>query len=71
MDNKYTGVVKWFNTERGFGFIEQDGAGDDLFVHYTAIQEDGFKNLEDGQAVAFTIEETEKGLQAKNVEKVE
>ena len=70
MPEKYTGLVKWFNTERGFGFIEQDGEGEDLFVHYTAILEEGFRNLEDGQAVAFNIEQTEKGLQAKEVEKI-
>jgi len=66
-----TGTVKWFDTKKGFGFIEQDGEGDDAFVHYSAINEDGFKNLKEGQQVEFEIEETEKGLQAVNVTKTE
>ena len=61
------GQVKWFNEKKGFGFIEQDG-GKDLFVHYTAIQGDGFKSLREGQKVRFEIEETSKGLSAKNVQ---
>ena len=61
------GQVKWFNEKKGFGFIEQDG-GKDLFVHYTAIQGDGFKSLKEGQRVRFEIEETPKGPKAKNVE---
>ncbi len=60
------GRVKWFNERRGFGFIERDG-GDDLFVHYSAIQADGFKTLEEGQEVEFDIIEGPKGLQASNV----
>ena len=61
------GQVKWFNEKKGFGFIEQDG-GKDLFVHYTAIQGDGFKSLKEGQRVRFEIEETAKGPKAKNVQ---
>lgn len=61
------GQVKWFNEKKGFGFIEQDG-GKDLFVHYTAIQGDGFKFLKEGQKVRFEIEETPKGPKAKNVQ---
>jgi cold shock protein len=62
------GKVKWFNEKKGFGFIEQDGGEKDLFVHYTAIQGDGFKSLREGQKVRFEIEETSKGLNAKNVQ---
>ena len=61
------GQVKWFDQKKGFGFIEQNG-GEDLFVHYTAIQGDGFKSLQEGQKVRFEIEETPKGLKAKNVQ---
>ena len=64
------GQVKWFNEKKGFGFIEQDG-GKDLFVHYTAIQGDGFKSLKEGQRVRFEIEETPKGPKAKNVQTIE
>jgi len=61
-----TGKVKWFNTEKGFGFIEVDG-GNDVFVHYSAIQGDGFKTLEEGQSVSFDIVEGNRGPQAANV----
>ncbi|MCB5935572.1 cold-shock protein [Caldibacillus thermoamylovorans] len=60
------GKVKWFNTEKGFGFIEVDG-GNDVFVHYSAIQGDGFKTLEEGQSVSFDIVEGNRGPQAANV----
>ncbi|QQE77063.1 cold-shock protein [Alicyclobacillus sp. SO9] len=60
------GTVKWFNPEKGFGFIEVEG-GDDVFVHYSAIQNDGFKTLDEGQRVTFDIVEGPKGLQAANV----
>ncbi|WP_099220988.1 MULTISPECIES: cold-shock protein [Listeria] len=62
------GTVKWFNAEKGFGFIEREG-GDDVFVHFSAIQGDGFKTLEEGQAVTFDIEDGARGPQAANVEK--
>lgn len=62
------GTVKWFNAEKGFGFITRED-GSDVFVHFSAIQGDGFKTLEEGQAVTFEVEETERGLQAANVEK--
>ncbi|EUJ31791.1 cold shock protein CspC [Listeria floridensis FSL S10-1187] len=62
------GTVKWFNAEKGFGFIEREG-GDDVFVHFSAIQGDGFKTLEEGQAVTFDVEEGARGPQAANVEK--
>ena len=60
------GTVKWFNNEKGFGFISVDG-GDDVFAHFTAIQGDGFKSLEEGQQVSFDIVEGAKGLQAANI----
>ena len=60
------GTVKWFNGEKGFGFIEQE-AGDDVFVHFSAIQGEGFKTLEEGQKVTFEIEEGQRGPQAVNV----
>ncbi len=62
-----TGKVKWFNGEKGFGFIEQDDGGKDVFVHFSAIQGDGFRNLNEGDEVEFRVEEGQKGLQAANV----
>ncbi|EHL14482.1 cold shock-like protein CspD [Peptoanaerobacter stomatis] len=64
-----TGKVKWFNAEKGFGFIEREG-GDDVFVHFSAIQTDGFKTLDEGQAVEFEITEGARGPQAANVVKL-
>lgn len=64
-----TGRVKWFNPEKGFGFIEVEG-GDDVFVHYSAIQSEGFKTLEEGEEVSFDIEEGQRGPQAVNVVKL-
>ena len=63
-----TGKVKWFNSEKGFGFIDVQG-GDDVFVHFSAIQGDGFKTLEEGQEVSFEIVEGNRGPQAANVTK--
>ena len=63
------GKVKWFNAEKGFGFIEREG-GDDVFVHFSAIQSEGFKSLEEGQAVEFDVTEGSRGPQAANVEKI-
>ena len=64
-----TGKVKWFNSEKGFGFIEVEG-GDDVFVHFSAIQGDGFKTLEEGQEVSFEIVEGDRGPQAANIVKL-
>jgi cold shock protein len=64
-----TGKVKWFNNSKGYGFIEKEGGGD-VFVHYSAIQGDGFKTLNEGQSVEFEIAQGEKGPQAINVVKV-
>ncbi len=62
-----TGKVKWFNSEKGFGFITTEN-GEDLFVHFSQIQKDGFKTLEEGEAVTFDVVEGQKGPQAANVE---
>ncbi|MFW3653166.1 cold-shock protein [Vagococcus fluvialis] len=62
------GTVKWFNAEKGFGFITQEN-GEDVFAHFSAIQSEGFKTLEEGQAVTFEVEEGQRGLQATNIEK--
>ncbi|MFM8322864.1 MAG: cold-shock protein [Chloroflexota bacterium] len=66
MSERTTGTVKWFNGSKGYGFISRDG-GPDVFVHFSAIQGDGYRNLEEGQAVEFSIEKGPKGLQAANV----
>ncbi|WP_210367131.1 cold-shock protein CspD [Bacillus sp. REN3] len=63
------GKVKWFNAEKGFGFIEREG-GDDVFVHFSAIQGEGFKSLEEGQEVSFDVEQGARGPQAANVVKL-
>ncbi len=62
------GTVKWFNAEKGYGFIQVEG-GNDVFVHFSAIEEEGFKSLEEGQAVTFEIIEGDRGPQAANVVK--
>ena len=66
MSERVTGTVKWFNGAKGYGFIAREGA-DDVFVHYSAIQGEGFRNLEEGQSVEFNVEQGRKGLQAINV----
>lgn len=65
--SKTTGVVKWFNEEKGFGFISPDNGGADAFVHFRAIASEGFKTLGEGQKVSFDIEQGQKGPQAANV----
>ena len=66
MSDRVSGTVKWFNGGKGYGFIERD-EGEDVFVHYTAILGEGFRNLDEGQRVEFDIEQGAKGLQAANV----
>jgi CspA family cold shock protein len=65
-DQRFVGTVKWFNGTKGYGFLSREG-GEDVFVHYTAIKAQGFRNLVEGQKVEFSIEKGPKGLQAVNV----
>jgi len=69
MSERVQGTVKWFNGSKGYGFISREG-GPDVFVHFSAIQGDGFRNLEEGQHVEFTVEKGPKGLQAANVKPI-
>ena len=64
------GSVKWFNAEKGFGFITPDGGGEDLFVHHSAIQMQGFRDLAEGQRVEFDVTQGQKGMQASNVRSI-
>jgi len=66
MSDRMTGTVKWFNDDKGFGFIEREG-GEDIFVHFSSIRGDGFKSLRDGQEVEFVLGEGQKGPQALDV----
>jgi CspA family cold shock protein len=66
MSERISGTVKWFNASKGYGFIERQG-GPDVFVHFSAIQSDGYRTLREGQMVEFNIEQGPKGLQAANV----
>ena len=66
MSNRQNGTVKWFNDEKGYGFITPQ-SGDDLFVHFKAIESDGFKSLKEGQTVSFVAEKGQKGMQAAQV----
>lgn len=63
-----TGIVKWFNSEKGYGFITPDSGGKDLFAHFSAIQGSGYKSLEEGQRVSYTAEQGQKGPQATNIQ---
>jgi CspA family cold shock protein len=69
MDERLTGTVKWFNGSKGYGFIARDG-GEDVFVHYSAIQGEGFRNLDEGDRVEFVIEQGQKGPAAADVRRV-
>ncbi|WP_201536444.1 cold-shock protein [Psychrobacter ciconiae] len=70
MSAREQGTVKWFNDSKGFGFIQRD-SGEDIFVHFRAIQGDGYRSLKDGEKVEFTVVEGQKGLQAEEVRKIE
>ena len=61
------GTVKWFNDSKGFGFIEQEGGGEDVFVHHTSIVADGYRSLKEGQSVEYEVTNESKGLRAQNV----
>ena len=69
MSERVSGTVKWFNGQKGYGFITQDG-GEDVFVHYSAIQGEGFRNLEEGDRVEFAVEQGRKGPAAADVRKI-
>ena len=69
MESKEIGKVKWFNPTKGFGFINRENDQTDIFVHYSQINQNGYKTLEEGEMVEFELCETERGLQAKNVSK--
>jgi len=68
MAGRENGTVKWFNDEKGFGFITPKNGGDDLFVHFKAIKADGFKSLKEGQSVSYIAAKGQKGMQAEEVE---
>jgi len=70
MSSRENGTVKWFNNSKGYGFIQRDQGGD-VFVHFRAIRGDGYRSLEEGQRVAFSVAQGQKGLQAEDVEVVE
>ncbi len=70
MSVREQGVVKWFNDAKGFGFIQRDETGEDVFVHFRAIQSEGYRSLKEGQRVEFVVSSGDKGLQAEEVTKV-
>lgn len=65
--SKSNGTVKWFNPDKGFGFITQENGGEDVFVHFRSIVSEGYKSLDEGQRVSYDVEQGQKGLQAANV----
>jgi len=67
MSDRETGTVKWFNASKGFGFISREGGDDDVFVHHSEIKAEGYRSLDEGQRVEFTVEQSPKGPQATNV----
>jgi len=67
MAERTTGTVKWFNASKGYGFIQKENGGGDVFVHFSSINEDGYRSLKQGQRVEFTIAESDKGPQAQDV----
>ena len=71
MSERVNGTVKWFNGSKGYGFLERNDGEPDVFVHFSAIQGDGFLTLEEGASVEFTVVQTDKGLQAEDVKKVD
>ena len=71
MADRQSGIVKWFDNRKGYGFIQRDDNGEDVFVHFREIQGDGFKTLEEGQKVEFGLIERDKGYAAEDVAKVE
>ncbi len=70
MSERVKGKVKWFNASKGYGFLERENGEADVFVHFSAIQGDGFRSLEEGEDVEFSVAQTDKGLQAENVAKI-
>lgn len=68
--DRHEGTVKWFDAEKGYGFVEPDGYDEDAFVHYSDVRGEGFKSLDEGERVTFEVEEGEKGLKAREVERV-
>jgi cold shock protein len=70
MSDRVKGKVKWFNASKGYGFLERPDGEADVFVHFSAIQGDGFRSLEEGEQVEFSVAKTDKGLQAENVQKL-
>ena len=70
MSNKVQGTVKWFNEDKGYGFIERDDGGDDVFLHFSALQQSGFKSIDEGAKVEFEVEHGAKGPKASDVSEV-
>lgn len=71
MSDRVEGKVKWFNASKGYGFLERPDGEADVFVHFSSIQGEGFRSLEEGEKVAFSVAKTDKGLQAERVEKMD